>query len=336
MLALLGAAGPAAAQFADPLGLIASGGLMPFVSNDGSVTITEFASPVNCLGAPATCPFDDFHLVFFTDACTRTVSVNLPMSTNDVEVISTLALSSGFIRGLIAFANTGGVGVEFAPLDWPVFARAHQINIGADYARVIDPISLLHGEFLGPSWNRMRTGAAFFAPLDGGTFQTSLYLVCPTSSIQSGGTTFASGAFGGAAGFPDLDPDSAASFGSSDINSGLQGVVFDDKENFLVDIISTCSCLTIRRVTDLATAYADPGKAPNGTYTELFGGTGPTNCAVDTTDAGGCARSFAAYRAIVISDGSLAGGQLDDFGATWNANRASLGGLNPSNITPGR
>jgi hypothetical protein len=335
MLALLGAAGPAAAQFGDPLGLIASGGLMPFVSNDGSVTVTEFASPLNCNGAPATCPFPDFHLVFFTDACTRTISVNLPMSTNDIEVITTLGLGSGSIRGLVAFAATGGVGVEFNPLQWPVFARAHQINIANDFARVIDPITLQHAENPVNIWNRMRTGAAFFAPLDGGTFQTSLYLVCPTASIQSGGTATPSGAFL-AGPFPDLDPDSAASFGSSDINSGLQGVVFDDKENFLIDIISTCSCLTIRRVTDLGTPYADPIKAPAGTYTELFGGTGPTNCANDLTDGGGCARSFAAYRAIVITDGSLGAGQLDDFGATWNASRNSLGGVNSSSVTPVR
>jgi hypothetical protein len=326
MLALLGTAGPAAAQFGfgDPLGLIASGGLQPFVSSGGSVSVVEFASPVDCLGGTG-CTSFEFHLIFFNDACTRGVSVALPLTTNDVDVVTTLGLGSGSISGLIAFGISGNTGAELNPIpnNRPVFARAHEINIGGDYSRVIDPIGLWNPEFPGPTWNAMRTGAAFFAPPESGTFATSLYLVCPDASIQAQNT--------GAGGvfivptFPDLIPDSAASLTSGDASAAIQGVVFNDEELFINDIFLTCDCLTIRTLLSIGGPYVDLGKAPNGTYTELLGGTAPFALCSDS-DVAGCSRSFAAYRAIVINAAAVGGSTIDDFGRTWMAHWQSLGG----------
>jgi hypothetical protein len=331
MLALLVGAGPAAAQFGDPLGLIASGGLQPFVSSGSSITVAEFASPVNCLSGPsATCPFPSFHLVFFNDLCTRGLSKALPLTTNDVEVVVTSVLGSGFTNGLIAFGVTGATGAELLPLTWPVFARAHEINFLDDYIRSIDPISIIHGE-AGLLWNRMRTGAAFWAPQDGSLFRTSLYLVCPNANIQA--RDVGPGGVFTQVSFPDLDPDSAAVFGT-DLSASIQGVVFDEEEEFLNDLFITCNCLTIRTLASIGGPYLLPG----GTYTELLGGSFPfANCPGGTPgeQGAGCARTFAAYRAIHITDAGLAGGQLDDFGATWNAAALNLGGVTPPlAITP--
>jgi hypothetical protein len=336
MLALLGTAGPAAAfGFGDPLGLISSGGLQPFVSTGGSVSVVEFAAPVNCLGGTGCTQFE-FHLIFFTDACTQGNSVALPLTTNDVDVVTTLGLGSGSINGLVAFGITGATGAELLPIpnDRPVFARAHEINVANDYSRVIDPIGITHAEFPGAFWNPMRTGAAFFAPPESGTFATSLYLVCPNANIQAPdqgpGGVFPQNAF------PDLDPDSAASLASGDASAAIQGVVFNDEELFINDIFLTCNCLTIRTLLSIGGPYVDLGKAPNGTYTELLGGTAPfaQGCADD--QAAGCARSFAAYRAISINASSVGGSTIDDFGRTWNASVQSLGGRSVGTVTPAR
>jgi hypothetical protein len=335
MLALLGTAGPAAAfGFGDPLGLIASGGLQPFVSSGGSISVVEFAAPVNCLGGTG-CTTFEFHLIFFNDACTRGVSVALPLTTNDVDVVTTLGLGSGSISGLIAFGISGATGAELLPIpvDRPAFARAHEINIGSDYSRVIDPIGIVHAEFPGAQWNPMRTGAAFFAPPESGTFATSLYLVCPDASIQAQNTG-PGGVFTQTA-FPDLVPDSAASLTSGDASAAIQGVVFNDEELFINDIFLTCDCLTIRTLLSIGGPYVDLGKAPNGTYTELLGGTAPFAQCADS-DVAGCARSFAAYRAISINASSVGGSTIDDFGRTWNANVLSLGGRSVGTVTPAR
>jgi hypothetical protein len=83
----------------------------------------------------------------------------------------------------------------------------------------------------------------------------------------------------------------------------IKGVVYDDEETPLRDIETSCKCLTADvSVTTLSTVYGNPAFAPNGTYTE-FGGFSST-----VGD-----RSFVAWRAIRILDGSLPGGNLDDW-----------------------
>jgi hypothetical protein len=288
-------------------------------------------------GPNATCPNTSFHLVFFNDLCSRGNSKDLPLTTNDTEVTTTLGLGTGSINGLIAFGRTGATGTELLPLQFPVFARSHEINFLDDYIRSIDPISIVHAE-TGILWSPVRTGAAFWAPLESGLFATSLYLVCPGENIQAPdqgpGGVFTQGA---PASFPDLEPDSAASFGATDASDAIQGVVFNDEEVFLNDIFISCNCLTIKTLLSIAGPYTDAINAPAGTYTELLGGTAPFSPACTDDQVSGCARSFVAYRAIHATDPGLAGGQLDDFGRTWNAAVVNLGGLGAVlGTTPGQ
>ena len=53
--------------------------------------------------------------------------------------------------------------------------------------------------------------------------------------------------------------------------SQLRARVFDDEENFLVDVRFTCNCLSVTPVTSISRIYANALRAPNGTYTEVEG-----------------------------------------------------------------
>ena len=66
-------------------------------------------------------------------------------------------------------------------------------------------------------------------------------------------------------GFPIIFPNLQA----VGANTPLRVRVYDDDEALLRDVTSTCSCLTIRKVTDLDLVYASAAEAPDGTYTEV-------------------------------------------------------------------
>jgi hypothetical protein len=220
---LLSVAVPATAQnclgcdgggTADPLGLIASGAVIPFVGaagiqvvdsatgaltntvmESGSLAILEVASPVGANSGQASAT-RSFHMFFFDQSCARVgPSISAPLTTNDSELININLISNLPGAGLIA---AGGVDERFGsngklqPLSSPIHARVYWINLVAGtLSRVLEPISI-HNPENGPSffdetiWNPLRTGATFIAPLTGSGVRTTLFLVCPTQNIVPG------------------------------------------------------------------------------------------------------------------------------------------------------
>jgi hypothetical protein len=86
VVGLLAGAGPALAQApgtADPLGLISSGGIVPYFGALGNLSFLEVASPVGD-NSSLTRPF---HLIFFDATCIRGDSVDLELTTNDLAVL---------------------------------------------------------------------------------------------------------------------------------------------------------------------------------------------------------------------------------------------------------
>jgi hypothetical protein len=262
------------AQFADPLGLITSGAVLPYFGSGagaiepGSISFLEVYTPTL---APT-----DIHLFFFDATCTRQgESSPIPNSPNDVEIfplILPFISASAPVDGLITLASSGD-GFQLDPLGAPVHARVLWFNVGANMFRTLEPISLDHFEGDGSKlWNPLRTAADFFAlsaPAAAG-ISTQLYLVCPNDNITSskGGAAFPNSRF------PTLLP--PAQIGSTP--TPLRIRIYDDEEGFLRDASSTCNCLTRRDVTTISNVYGSP-LAPFGTYTEMEGGTvGSNSC----------------------------------------------------------
>ncbi len=120
----LAVAAPAKAQMADPLGLIASGAVIPYVGatgiavvnsstgaltstfqNVGSLAILDLASPVG--------DADPFHMFFFDQTCARVgPSVGNPMTTNDGDLLNLNLIPNIAPTGLIAAASTNSCGRE--------------------------------------------------------------------------------------------------------------------------------------------------------------------------------------------------------------------------------
>jgi hypothetical protein len=266
---LLAVATPAMAQFADPLGLIASGAVLPYFGSGtgaidpGSISFLEVYSPVG--GVP-------LHMFFFDATCTRGGdSVGLPLTTNDVEIIPIappFVSAATPVDGLITAADVDGSGFALNPLSNPIHARVLWINVGANMFRTLEPIAIDHFELSGLVWNPLRTAATFFAPFVSG-ISTQLYLICPNDNITSAKS---SAAFPNSR-FPTLLP--IAQLGSTPTPLRLR--VYDDEEGFLRDVPSTCNCLTRRDVTAISNIYASP-LAPFGTYTEMEGGSQSLSC----------------------------------------------------------
>jgi len=258
----------------DPVGLITSGAVLPFLgqgSTGTALSFLELYAPVNATNV---------HMFLFDSTCVRGgPSINVPLTANDVALIRIDNIGSGApTSGLVTAANSDAQG--FTLLPWtgsdgagPVAARTLWANSAGNFVRVIDPIALhsIDETFLSLTntggWNPMRTAAAFFAPLEAGGLHTTIYFVCPNTNIQR--HLPAGGAFTEANGFPIIFP-SLQVAGST---TPLRIRVYDDDENFLRDVTSSCNCLTIRPVTDIDAVYASAVEAPDGTYTEVEGST---------------------------------------------------------------
>jgi hypothetical protein len=265
-LCLLGAGAPAGAQTADPLGLIASGALVPYVGSGrlkGEMSILEIASPVGSNAPPEDTIFGPrpLHMFFFDGACTRSgPSVSLPLTVNDVDRVR-LDFALGVPdSGLVAIASSD-TGFELRPLSNPIHARVLWIHPGQDFVRILEPIALANAEAVDTSqvWNPLRTAATFHAPLDRGNTRSTLVLICPTANIITAAfpSTF----------FPELVPPPAAS-GSTP----LRMRVYNDEELFVRNIVTTCDCLSQIPLRSLDPVYSDLRVAPRGTYTEILGG----------------------------------------------------------------
>jgi hypothetical protein len=322
------AAVPAMAQTADPLGLISSGAVLPYFGSNGT---TAFGSTTNAHSeplSPGSMSFLEvaapvignlqFHMFFFSANCTRgPESVGLPLTTNDVQLFRLdYNNTQNPVDGLVTAANVDQSGFALTPISIvsPLHVRVLWVNVGEDFMRTLEPIALNNAEALSinGTWNPMRTGATFYAPLDGNGISTTIYFICPRSTIATGINSPANVAFPDTL-FPALIPRPNSS------TTPLRLRVYDDEEGFLRDVQSACDCLTVKAVTDLSPVYADASVAPFGTYTEVEGG-----------DNGGGATdtlSFTGYRAIRLDGAAgIGGGDLDLFGRLNGGNKFLLRG----------
>jgi hypothetical protein len=216
---------------------------------------------------------------------------------------------------LITAAASDGAGFTLLPFGGPIAARTLWANSNGNFVRVIDPIGLSSASELLLSdtggWNPMRTAAAFFAPLEAGGLHTTIYFVCPNTNIQRHNPTNG-GALNPNNGFPIIFP-SLQVAGST---TPLRVRVYDDEESLLRDVTSSCNCLTIRPVTELDLVYASAVDAPNGTYTEVEGGTTtavPATCSttvVEQLTTPGVANSGNACSCAAPTGASLPSGVL--------------------------
>jgi hypothetical protein len=287
-VALLATAAPARAQFADPLGLIASGLVIPFVGNGsispGSLSFLEVYAPVG--------DETGFHMFFFDTSCVRQGdSIGLSLTTNDVSFLRVDNLGGkNPVEGLITAADASGSGSSLVPMTSAVHARVLWVG-GSGFVRVLEPISLVNPEAVGSSdilwapfgageasavtWNPLRSAATFFAPLEGGGLGTTIYFVCPTTAATNDVNNVKSGAFpikgssGFLTGFPPLVDPSGNSPQTGTTPLFLR--VYDTEEKFLRDVTTDCSCLTARPVLTISQVYGSVVEAPGGTYTEVEG-----------------------------------------------------------------
>ena len=282
LVGLLAVAAPGMAQTPgslDPLGLITSGAVLPYLGQgtpDGAMSFLEVYAPVRDTSV---------HMFFFDVNCVRTgESANIDLTANDVEIFR--LDNTGPLQptsGLVTIGSASTDGFSLIPLEAPIHARVIWVNTAQDFARVLEPIAIStrdndrNGTPLGPgTWNPLRTGATFFAPIEQGGFHTTLYFVCPNANIHSAA---ASSAFPTSR-FPAIAP----AFQLAGLTTPLRVLVYDDEEALLRDVTSSCNCLTIRPVTEISSVYSDASDSERvGTYTEISGGTRSATAAVCST-----------------------------------------------------
>jgi len=278
VVGLLAVAAPGMAQTPgslDPLGLITSGAVLPYLgagTPDGAMSFLEIYAPVGPTAA---------HMFFFDVACVRTgESAQVDLTTNDVEIFR--LDNTGPTQptsGLVTIGSASPDGFTLTPLSNPIHARVIWVNAAQDFGRVLEPIALSTidndrnvpiGASFGPGvWNPLRTGATFFAPVEAGGFHTTIYFVCPNTNIQNHVNPPPRGAFSDLV-FPVLLPEPQL----AGATTPLRVRVYDDEEVFLRDVNSSCNCLTIRPVTEISSVYSDISDSERvGTYTEVEGGT---------------------------------------------------------------
>jgi hypothetical protein len=282
---LMAAAAPATAQVPgsqDPLSLITSGFIVPYVGADSnSESWLELYAPFSGVTV---------HAFFYNTTCVRQGdSVGIELTENDAELVRIDNLGNTPTTGLMTAAGVDASGFILQPLENPVHARVLWVNVNDGFVRTLEPISAStadndfgNGFTLGTgTWNPLRTGAVFFAPPEVGGVTTRLLLVCPNQNIigDVGTTSSTTRAFGPASGFPELFP-TARAVGAT---TPLRVRVYDDEENFLRDVTTTCDCLTDKSVLDISAVYADTVRAPAGTYTEIEGATANAQPAVCST-----------------------------------------------------
>jgi len=271
MVGLLAVTPPAMAQGApgsqDPLGIIVSGAVLPFLGEGlatGGLSFLELYAPVGATPV---------HMFLFDANCVRGgPSVNVELTTNDVALVRIDNIGAPApTSGLVTAAASDSQGFTLVP--WTgsqgIAARTLWANSNGNFVRVIDPIALATIDDPVPSgvggWNPLRTAAAFFAPLETSSLHTTIYFVCPNTNIQraTGTPAFLSTVF------PRIFP----GFQIAGTATPLRIRVYDDDEDLLRDVSSTCNCLTIKKVTDIDLVYSSVVEAPDGTYTEVEGGT---------------------------------------------------------------
>jgi hypothetical protein len=274
--------------------------VLPYWQGKGDLSILQVASPVGDNTAPSTV------LTFFDSACNRGVSHTFQLTRNDVDFISVNSVNPFPGSGLVVIAGIDPIGLPGVPLQNPIHARLHWINVREDFARVVDPITVAD-ENQDHLWNPLQTAATFYAPLLDKDTDATLHLVCPNVAITGDADT--PGIIQGA----PLPP--GATTTSNGVATQVAGMVYDDEELFWTDVLfGTCTCLTSVSLASFS-IYSDAANAPNGTYTEVLGG----NFVSD-------AKRFTGYLAIRTSP---KGQPLDDFGRLHNGPAESIFALPP-------
>jgi len=288
---------PASAQLADPLSLAASGVLLPFFSDPaaGFVSVLEVVSPIVPTTSGFTPPFNftnPIHAIFFRENCTRDGSAGDVETAKQAKAyISSAAPFLLTFNGLAAIASTVQ-GNDLLPLNFPLHTRAHWIDTKTGRLRELEPIILdtfltLAPGFLplvenpgagasiglcGPGagvfagsinngfcWSPLRSAATFVTVQESASLKATVYLICPTSDIQSPTGT---GVFPIANGFPRIqNRDGSFGFPSRSVITGnnvttLRGRIYDDNEFLARDTTTPCTCLTSRPVLDIDGIYA--------------------------------------------------------------------------------
>jgi hypothetical protein len=288
------AAVPATAQLADPLSLAASGVLLPFFSDPaaGFVSVLEVVSPVvpSVLGVGSLA--NPIHAVFFTATCVRNKSIaDVETAKQAKAYITTATPFTLDFNGLAAIA-TSLQGNDLVPLDFPLHTRTHWIDAKTGRLRELEPIILdtfltLNPSFLplvlnggangsiglcGPGtgvfagsinngfcWSPLRSAATFVTPQETASLKASIYLICPTSDIQS---SAGGGVFPISVGFPRIqNRDGTFGFPSRQVVTGnnvtsLRGRIYNDDESGPKDILVPCTCLSTTTVASIDSIYS--------------------------------------------------------------------------------
>ncbi len=311
---LLAGAGSVMAQvpqggIGDPLTLAASGVLIPYLTENGTLALVEVASPVgNNLNT---------HMQFFNATCAKVgPSVGIPLTTNDIA-FQPVGLAQGGVvpagtNGLVAISAIDQTGFGNLPLENPIHARIYLFAPADGTSRVIEPIILDTAEFPGDphTWSPLRTAVTFFSPLQTSVVHTHLFLVCPRSTIQGAEGSY----FDHALGFPAIEPPFPAGPGL------LRARVYDTNEIFKRNILDIpCDCFSEKFLEDPAAIpggeiFSNAAEVPFGTYTEL-----EADPSLTTT--------FTGYRSIFTVNSSL----NNFFGRLSNGSRPSIqGSLTPT------
>ena len=267
----------------DPVGLITSGAVLPFLGQGlagGGLSFLELYAPVGDANV---------HMFLFDSNCVRGgPSINVPLTANDVALFRIDNIGAPApTSGLVTAANSDLSGFTLTPWSGSeaVAARTLWANSNGNFVRVIDPIALstIDETIIGGvgGWSPMRTAAAFFAPPERVPAHTTIYFVCPNTNIQRHLAPTNGGALSPGIGFPAIFPKLQVA-GST---TPLRIRIYNDDEDLLRDVTSSCNCLTIRPVTDLDLVYASAIEAPDGTYTEVEGGKQSAVPAVCSTSA---------------------------------------------------
>jgi hypothetical protein len=293
------AAVPATAQLADPLSLAASGVLLPFFSDPaaGFVSVIEIVSPVVPTTQGFTPPFNftnPIHAVFFRENCSRDGSAGDVFTAKQAKAY--ISSASPFLLNFNGLAAIGSTiqGNDLLPLNFPLHTRTHWIDTKTGRLRELEPIILDSfltlapgflplvenpgagasiglcgpgtGVFAGATnngfcWSPLRSAATFVTPQESASIKASVYLICPTSDIQSAA---GGGVFPIAVGFPRIqNRDGSFGFPSRNVITGnnattLRGRIYDDNEVLVRDVQVPCACLTTTPVLSIDAVYNLP------------------------------------------------------------------------------